>query len=167
MDETAISLPLLVGIVANAATIVIHALAVRATVAFVRHEDQAGRVGVGFWTGVAVLAVGVFFALVAHLLEIGVWAVLFMLCGEFPAFATAYDTLGRQLHDPGLRQRDHDPVVEISRTTRSCERNAPVRCIGGARLFGDSIPYSRGAICGQRVEALGDIHSMPGPESLL
>jgi|SRR5689334_2875968 hypothetical protein len=91
MDEVAISLPLLVGIVANAATIVIHALAVRATVAFVRHEDQAGRVGVGFWTGVAVLAVGVFFALVAHLLEIGVWAVLFMLCGEFPAFATAYD----------------------------------------------------------------------------
>jgi Ion channel len=91
MDGVAISLPLLVGIVANAATIVIHALAVRATVAFVRHEDQAGRVGVGFWTGVAVLAVGVFFALVAHLLEIGVWAVLFMLCGEFPAFATAYD----------------------------------------------------------------------------
>jgi hypothetical protein len=91
MDEVAISLPLLVGIVANAATIVIHALAVRATVAFVRHEDQAGRVGVGFWTGVVVLAVGVFFALVAHLLEIGVWAVLFMLCGEFPAFATAYD----------------------------------------------------------------------------
>jgi Ion channel len=91
MDAVAISLPLLVGIVANAATIVIHALAVRATVAFVRHEDQAGRVGVGFWTGVAVLAVGVFFALVAHLLEIGVWAVLFMLCGEFPAFATAYD----------------------------------------------------------------------------
>ena len=91
MDEVAISLPLLVGIVANAATIVIHALAVRATVAFVRHEDQAGRVGVGFWTGVAVLAVVVFVALVAHLLEIGVWAVLFMLCGEFPAFATAYD----------------------------------------------------------------------------
>jgi hypothetical protein len=91
MDEVAISLPLLVGIVANAATIVIHALAVRATVAFVRHEDQAGRVGIGFWTGVAVLAVAVFFALVAHLLEIGVWAVLFMLCGEFPAFATAYD----------------------------------------------------------------------------
>ena len=91
MDGVAISLPLLVGIVANAATIVIHALAVRATVTFVRHEDQAGRVGVGFWTGVAVLAVGVFFALVAHLLEIGVWAVLFMLCGEFPAFATAYD----------------------------------------------------------------------------
>ncbi len=91
MDETAISLPLLVGIVANAATIVIHVLAVRATVAFVRHEDQAGRVGIGFWTGVAVLAVAVFFALVAHLLEIGVWAVLFMLCGEFPAFATAYD----------------------------------------------------------------------------
>jgi Ion channel len=91
MDEVAISLPLLVGIVANAATIVIHALAVRATVAFVRHEDQAGRVGIGFWTGVAVLAVVVFFALVAHLLEIGVWAVLFMLCGEFPAFATALD----------------------------------------------------------------------------
>ena len=91
MDEAAISLPLLVGIVANAGTIVIHALAVRTTVTFVRHEDRAGRVGVGFWTDVAVIAVVVFFALVAHLLEIGVWAILFMLCGEFPAFATAYD----------------------------------------------------------------------------
>ena len=28
---------------------------------------------------------------IAHLLEIGVWAALFMFCGEFRAFATAYD----------------------------------------------------------------------------
>jgi len=81
----------MVGSGANAATIVIHALAVNATVTFVRHEEQAGRVGVGFWTDVAVVTVVVFFALVAHLLEIAVWAAVFMLCGEFSAFATAYD----------------------------------------------------------------------------
>jgi hypothetical protein len=32
-------------------------------------------------------------AFVAHLLEIAVWAVLFLLCGEFPEFGTATTTL--------------------------------------------------------------------------
>jgi len=91
MDTVAISLPLVVGICVNAANIVIHAVAVTSTVNFVRHEERAGRFGVGFWIDLAVIAVVVFFALVAHLLEIAVWATVFMLCGEFPAFATAYD----------------------------------------------------------------------------
>ena len=35
-------------------------------------------------------ALVVAFAFVAHLLEIAVWAVVFLLCGEFPEFGTAY-----------------------------------------------------------------------------
>ncbi len=30
------------------------------------------------------------YALVAHLLEMGLWAVLFVICGEFRDFGTAY-----------------------------------------------------------------------------
>jgi len=39
----------------------------------------------------AIVAVAISFALAAHLVEIGVWVLLFMICGEFLEFATAFD----------------------------------------------------------------------------
>jgi hypothetical protein len=87
MDRVEIWLPLAVGIAANAATIVIHALGVTAMVNFARHEERAGRLGAGFGSDVAIVIVVILLALVAHLLEIGVWAAVLMQCGEFPAFA--------------------------------------------------------------------------------
>jgi Ion channel len=90
MEQVALWIPLVVGASALAATIVIHALAVAATVHFLRRERRAGHAGAGFWTDVAIVVVVISFALGAHLLDIGLWAVLFMVCGEFPAFGTAY-----------------------------------------------------------------------------
>jgi hypothetical protein len=89
-DRIAIWLPLAVSAGAVVATIAIHALAVTATVNFVRREIKLRRTGAGFWPDVTIVSVAISIALVAHLLEIGVWAMLFMLCREFPAFATAY-----------------------------------------------------------------------------
>lgn len=101
MDRVAIWIPLAVGASALAATILIHALAVSATVNFVRHEVRIGRAGARFWTDVAIVAAAIFVALAAHLVEIALWALLFMVCGEFPTFAMAcyhsavnYTTLG-------------------------------------------------------------------------
>jgi hypothetical protein len=101
MDQVAIWVPLAVGGSAVAVTIFIHALAVNATVNFVRHEVRAGRAGAGFWTDVAIVVAVIVFALAAHLVEIAVWALLFVVCGEFPTFAAAcyhsavnYTTLG-------------------------------------------------------------------------
>ena len=91
MNPVEIWWPLGLGIAANAATIVIHAVGVAAMVHFARHHERAGRLGAGFGTDVAIVTVVILLALVAHLLEIGVWATLFMQCGEFPAFAMAYD----------------------------------------------------------------------------
>jgi Ion channel len=89
-DRIAIWLPLAVSAGAVVATIAIHALAVTTTVNFVRREIKLQRAGASFWRDVTIVSVAISIALVAHLLEIGVWARLFMLCGEFPAFATAY-----------------------------------------------------------------------------
>lgn len=89
-DRIAIWLPLAVSAGAVVATIAIHALAVTTTVNFVRREIKLQRAGASFWRDVTIVSVAISIALVAHLLEIGVWAALFMLCGEFPAFATAY-----------------------------------------------------------------------------
>jgi len=72
------------------ATILIHALALGTTVNIVRHEQQHGRVGTSFWIDVGIAALAIALALVAHLVEIAVWAVLFVRCGEFAELGTAY-----------------------------------------------------------------------------
>jgi Ion channel len=83
--------PLAVGASAIGCTIIIHALALSATVNAVRRERRTGRAGAGFWTDVAIVALATSFAFAAHLAEIALWALLFVICGEFPAFGTAFD----------------------------------------------------------------------------
>jgi hypothetical protein len=90
MRPVAILVPLIVGVGATSATIVVHALAVGGIVRFVRHERRLGRAGAGFVINVAIIAVAVMFALVAHLIEIGLWAVVFSLCGEFTNLGAAF-----------------------------------------------------------------------------
>jgi hypothetical protein len=85
-----ISTPLAVSAIPILCTIFIHALAVMATVSFVRRERRLGRVGVSFWNDVGIVTLAISFALAAHLVEIALWAVLFTICGEFPDFGTAY-----------------------------------------------------------------------------
>jgi hypothetical protein len=62
-----------------------------ATVNVVRRESRLGRAGSSFWIDVAIVAMAVSFVLIAHLVEIALWALLFMICGEFPAFGNAFD----------------------------------------------------------------------------
>jgi hypothetical protein len=45
---------------------------------------------VSFWNDVEIVTLAISFALAAHLVEIALWAILFMMCGEFTAFGTAY-----------------------------------------------------------------------------
>ena len=86
----AILIPLAVGASAVACTIFIRAVAVIATVNFVRHERRLGRAGAGFWIDFSIVALGISIALLAHLMEIACWATLFVLCGEFARFGAAY-----------------------------------------------------------------------------
>jgi len=82
--------PLAVGVVAAACTIVIHALPLSAIVKFVRREKKLGRAGTNFWIDMGIVTRALFYALAAHLLEIALWALIFVLCGEFADFPTAY-----------------------------------------------------------------------------
>jgi|SRR5271165_5861615 len=90
IHRIAILIPLVVGAGAVLCTIFIHALALIATVNFVRHERRLGRAGTSFWIDVAIVGLVMSFGLVAHLIEIALWAVLFVICGEFSEFGTAY-----------------------------------------------------------------------------
>jgi hypothetical protein len=68
---------------------------------FVRYELRRGHAGVGFWRDVAIIAGVTLVAFAAHLVAIGIWALVFSLCGEFSQLAEAvyhsglnYTTLG-------------------------------------------------------------------------
>lgn len=90
MHRIRILVPLAVGAVVILCTIMIHALPLTATVNFVRREKKLGRVGTGFWIDIGIVARAILYALAAHLTEIALWAVLYVVCGEFRDFGTAY-----------------------------------------------------------------------------
>ena len=68
----------------------IHTLPLSATVDFVRREKKRGRAGRSFWIDTGIVTLAILYALVAHLVEIAFWAVLYIVCGEFSDFGTAY-----------------------------------------------------------------------------
>jgi Ion channel len=86
----ALLIPLVVGGSAIAVTIIIHGLAVETTVRFVHRERVLGRAGKHFWVDFPIVVLVISFALAAHLVEMAIWAVLFMVCGEFQVFGTAF-----------------------------------------------------------------------------
>ena len=90
MHQIAILFPLAVGAGAVLCTILIHALALGATVNFVRYERRLGRAGAGALIDLAIVTLVISFAFVAHLVGIALWAVLFVICGEFQEFGNAY-----------------------------------------------------------------------------
>jgi hypothetical protein len=90
VHRVAILVPLAVGACAVLCTIFIHSLALGTTVNFVRHERKLGRMGASPWIDLAIVMLAMSFMFVAHLIEIAVWAALFILCGEFREFGDAY-----------------------------------------------------------------------------
>jgi hypothetical protein len=90
MDRVALWIPLAVGLVATAFTVVVHAAAVAANLRFVRHERALGRMGVAFWIDVQIVSTAVMMALLAHLIEIALWAEIFIGCGEFRDLGLAF-----------------------------------------------------------------------------
>ena len=88
--QVAILVPLAVGACAVLCTIFIHALAVGATVNFIRHEKRLGHEGASFWIDLTIVVLTISFVFLAHLVEIALWAVLFLMCGEFQNFGFAF-----------------------------------------------------------------------------
>ena len=88
--RVAILVPLVVGAGAVLCTVLIHGLALAGTVNFFRHERRVGRAGAGFMIDFSIVVVTMLLAFTAHLIEMALWAGLFLICGEFHDFGTAY-----------------------------------------------------------------------------
>jgi Ion channel len=88
--RVAILVPLAVGASAVVCTLLIHGLALLTTVNFVRNQRRLGRAGAGIWINFAIVVVAMLLAFLAHLIEMALWAGLFVICGEFQEFGIAY-----------------------------------------------------------------------------
>ena len=100
-SDVAIGLPLAISLLTILVTIVIHALALLGIFHFVRRQHLLRRTGVRFWRDVAIVSGATLLAGVAHLVEVIIWAFVFVICGEFAQFGGAlyhsamnYTTLG-------------------------------------------------------------------------
>jgi Ion channel len=90
VHQVAIITPLAVGAGAVLCTIFIHALALGATVNFFRRESKLGRTGLSHLVDFTIVVLVMSFAFVAHIVEVAIWAWLFIICGEFQEFGAAY-----------------------------------------------------------------------------
>jgi hypothetical protein len=90
IPHIAILLPLSVGVAVSIGTIMIHVLPLRATVGIMRREKRLGRIGTKPWMDMGIFLQVVLYASMAHIVEIALWGVLFMICGEFSDFGTAF-----------------------------------------------------------------------------
>ena len=68
----------------------IHTLPLSATVDFVRREKKRGRAGRSFWIDTGIVTLAILYALVAHLVEIALWSLVFLIAGEFPDLGSAF-----------------------------------------------------------------------------
>src|ERR1700683_82714 len=82
--------PLLVGIGTIFCTIIIHGLILGMIIHLVRRDLRLGRAGVRFRIDLLIVAGAMMMALIAHLIEIGLWAVVLNFCGRFSTFAAAF-----------------------------------------------------------------------------
>lgn len=89
-QEVAVALPLMVSLVMTLATIVIHAVALIAIVHFIRYHHRLGRTGVRFWRDVAVVSGAIFVAGLAHLVEVIIWSLVFVWCGQSGQLSAAF-----------------------------------------------------------------------------
>jgi len=89
-NQPALLSPMLVGVSSSLATVMIHALIVGTIVWGFRRDLKSGWLGPRYTANLAFIAAATMLALVGHLVEVALWALVFRLCGEFSGFAAAF-----------------------------------------------------------------------------
>ena len=117
---------LLVGVVTTLFTALVHSLIPPTIVAGIRHHFARGRAGVWFWDATLVMFF-ILLTLVAHFVEIALWALSFVLCGEFSNFAAALYFSGNTYTTLG------DSTTVLSARWRML---APIEAANGMLMFG-------------------------------
>jgi hypothetical protein len=93
LEEMPILLPLVVALPTTLVTIIIHGVALITVVHLVRQERKHGRAGRRFWSDLAIVTGAALLALTAHLIEIVIWAVVLIACGQLPSPALFHSAM--------------------------------------------------------------------------
>jgi hypothetical protein len=149
VHQVAIGAPLTVGTGAVLCTIFIHALALGATVNFFRRETRLGRAGMRYLIDLTIVVLVMSFAFVAHMVEVAIWAVLFMICGEFQDFGAAYYHSAVNYSTLGYGDLIMSPSWKIARTTRGGRWITDVRGIDRDGFCGYSA-FNSDSVCGSQ-----------------
>ena len=87
-NQLSLMAPLLVGVATIFLTVIVHMLILLMVVRVVRRGLMHGRSG--FWGDLTLVMSVTMLALAGHLIEVALWALSFVLCGEFSNFAAAF-----------------------------------------------------------------------------
>jgi hypothetical protein len=128
-DEVAVLLPMVAGSITVLCTILIHSVTLGTTVRFFRRERRLGRVGSVVWMNLGIFVLAISFAFVAHLIEIALWAALFVMCGEFKSFGLAFYHSGVNYTTLGYGDLIMTPAWKLL---------GPLEAADGALMFGVS-----------------------------
>lgn len=82
--------PLLIGSGIFTATVVLQALAIMALLNFLRRRMRLNKFHENLWVATGALSGGMLIVFVGHLLQVGLWALLFVGLGEFTSYAPAF-----------------------------------------------------------------------------
>jgi hypothetical protein len=82
--------PLLIGSGIFIATVVIQALAIMALLDFLRRRMRLNKFHENLVVATGALSGGMLIVFVGHLLQVGLWALLFVGLGEFESYASAF-----------------------------------------------------------------------------
>src|SRR5262245_61116345 len=83
-------LPLLVASAVLFGSVLFASVAMSVIVRVVVRMSRGGSGQPGFWKNTTVMAVVTLITAAAHLIQIALWAVAFLLCGQFSAFEAAF-----------------------------------------------------------------------------
>jgi hypothetical protein len=83
-------LPLLVGAALLLASLLTYAIAISLIVRVVARLIQRGYAGLGFWKNLSIMMLVMLMTAAAHLTQIALWAVVFLLCGTISKFESAF-----------------------------------------------------------------------------
>jgi voltage-gated potassium channel Kch len=143
---------LLVAVVTTLLTVLVHALIPPLIVEGVRRHLARGQAGIWFWDVILVMFFTLL-ALAAHLAEIALWALSFVLCGEFSNFAAALYYSGNTYTTLG------DSTTVLSARWRML---GPIEAADGMLMFGVSTAIIF-AVIHRMVEAKFSLHGDPPP----
>ena len=145
--------PLLVGVLTTLCAVLVHSLLPPTIVKRVLHHIAQGRGGIWFWDVILIMEFTVL-ALAAHFIEIALWALSLVLCGQFSSFPAALYYSGNTYTTLG------DNPTTLSASWRML---SPIEAANGMLMFGVSTAIIFAVIL-RLIEAKFGLQRDPAPK---